>query len=172
MNWPASQPAIAPMMTNQSKPMDSLSLSFCGGLRFRRSRLGVVRHLFGEQNDFLDDGRDAGEELRLHRGQPVDERLETTDVAEVVRQEVARLFAAWPRAFDSRSCLRICPYMPSCHALALPVRQRKHKSLPNWQIGRLSTQPFRSCAAGRRARSSNLARLGIRLFFTTTSGTS
>src|SRR5437763_5001733 len=85
MNWPASQPAIAPMMTNQSKPMDSLSLSFCGGLRFRRSLLGVVRHLFGEQNDFLDDGRDASEELPLHRGQPVDERLETTDVTEIVR---------------------------------------------------------------------------------------
>src|SRR5438045_2050127 len=93
MNWPASQPAMAPMMTNQSKPMDSLSLSFCGGLRCRRSRLDVVRHVFGEQNDFFDDGRDASEELRLHRGQPVDERLETTDVTEVIRQKVARLFA-------------------------------------------------------------------------------
>src|SRR5437764_5499767 len=93
MNWPASQPAMAPMMTNQSKPMDSLSLSFCDGLRCRRSRLGVVRHVFGEQNDFFDDGRDASEELRLHRGQPVDERLETTDVTEI--RSVVLLWSYW-----------------------------------------------------------------------------
>ena len=47
----------------------------------------------GEQHHFVDNGRDAGEELRRHAGQAVDERLQMPDVAEVVREEVARLLA-------------------------------------------------------------------------------
>jgi hypothetical protein len=50
-------------------------------------------HLFSEQHDFSDDRRDAGEKLGLDGHQTIDERLQMADVAEVVRKEVARLFA-------------------------------------------------------------------------------
>src|ERR1043166_2757751 len=49
--------------------------------------------LFSEQDDFLHDRGDLWEKLGRNVGQAVDERLQMGDVAEIVREEMARPFA-------------------------------------------------------------------------------
>ena len=49
--------------------------------------------VFRQQDDFFDDRRDAGEELGRDGDQAIDERLQMADLAEVVREEIAGLFA-------------------------------------------------------------------------------
>ena len=53
----------------------------------------ALLHVLGEQHDFVDDDGDAGKKLRVEGRQPVDDRFQMTDLPEVVRKEIARLFA-------------------------------------------------------------------------------
>src|ERR1043166_544530 len=93
------------------------------GLAVLRPRRGG--HLFREQDELLDDRRDAGKELRRDGGQTIDQRFQMAEVAEVIRQEIARLFAECFSDLDE--VLEIQPALTRFEASQV---RRRHRDTP------------------------------------------